>query len=94
MPTVTCHSAASWEDIEVGREDVPGRRMRRSQCVLWARRGTVERALGRMIQRITLLWIIGVNEADRREEMKEGIVVVGVRERRWSVQSGIVAVSE
>lgn len=94
MPTVTCHSAAILEDIEAGREDVPGRSMRRSQCVFWARRGTVEMDFGRMIQRTTLLWTIGVNGAERREERKDGIVVAGVRERRWSVQSGIVAVCE
>lgn len=47
--------------------------------------------MGRMIQRITLLWIMGDREAEWREEMKEGIVVVGVRERRWIVQSGILA---
>lgn len=52
----------------------------------------MERDFGRMIQRTTLLWIMGVREVEWREERKEGNVVVGVRERRWRVQSGILAV--
>ena len=49
-------------------------------------------SFGRIIQRITLLWIIGFREASRREERKEGSVVEGVRESRWRVQRGIFAI--
>lgn len=52
----------------------------------------MERAFGRIIQRTTLDCIIGVKDASRREERKDGSVVVGVSESRWRVQRGIFAV--
>lgn len=51
----------------------------------------VEREVGRMIQRITLAIVRGLREVLVRRVLRNWvIVVVGERERRWIVQSGIL----
>jgi hypothetical protein len=89
-PTVMVHDEDIWERIEGRSGVVAGRSSSKSQCVLRARRGTVERDLGRIIQRTMRDWIMGLMDDARREERKDGIVVVGERARRWRVQRGIV----
>lgn len=52
----------------------------------------MERVFGRIIQRITRDMTSGFREGDAewRVERKDGIVVEGVRERRWTAQRGMV----
>jgi hypothetical protein len=80
-PAVMVQRVAICDVMAAGSVVVDGRTRTRSQCVLCARRGVVERVVGRIIQRTTRAWVMGVIEWVRREERKEGIVVVGVRER-------------
>lgn len=58
--------------------------------MLRARRCSVESLVGRIIQRITRDTTKGVMFEDLRVERKVAMLVVGWRERRWRVQSGIV----
>lgn len=48
--------------------------------MLWASRGGVDNLLGRIIHRTTRACIMGLIEAVRSDERKEGIVVVDWRE--------------
>lgn len=75
-----------------GRALVEGRMRRMSQWMLRARRCSVEIFVGRIIQRTTWDITKGVKFEDLRVERKVGRAMVGWRDMRWRVQSGIVKI--
>lgn len=89
MPTTMVHWAAMWVWIKLGRGDVDGRRITKSQDMLCARSWDVEMVFGRIIHRIMRevrrgsVWVF-------RRVRKVCRGVEGVRERRCRVQRGIL----
>jgi len=74
-----------------GRGSVEGVMRRMSQCMFWARSSDVEMLVGRIIQRITRAMVRGLREVFVWmvvRNWERG--VLGVRERRWIVQIGIM----
>ena len=91
-PAVTLHFADTFSRTEDGRSEGPGKRTTRSQEMFLARSPEVESCFGRIIQRTTREIKRGAFSVVEylRVVRKEGREVVGLRERRCSVQSGIL----
>jgi hypothetical protein len=75
---------------EDGSGEVEARLRRMSQWMFCARRASVDVWEGRIIQRTTRAVVKGLMPLACTASRNCGMLVEGARERRWSVQTGIV----